>query len=190
MIKQVITFEDFNGNSRTEEFWFHLSKSELVEMELANNGFGEYLQRIIAASNGRAIMDEFKKIILGAYGIRSDDGRRFIKSPEISLEFSQTPAYDQLFLQLVTNAQFSSDFINGLVPADLAAQVRAEAQTLRKAPQDHQPKQPTQTVFQQPQESWTGQPASQTPPPDQGYIQAPPHESGPGYYQGPPQQQA
>lgn len=187
MHKQTITFEDWMGNSRTEEFWFHLSKSELVEMELANNGFGEYLQRIISSNNGRAIMDEFKKLILGSYGVRSDDGRRFIKSPQLSEEFSQTPAYDQLFVQLVTDANFASKFVNGLVPPELAAQARSQAESIRRQPQDFR-----QAAPQVIQEVPTSEPGFQPPQAPQqsfpqptlpDYTARPPHESGPGYVQ-------
>lgn len=117
MIKRTITYEDYNGVSRTEDFYFNLSKAEIAEMELSTTGgMGEMIRRIIEAQDTPAIVKIFKEILFKAYGEKSADGRRFIKSPELSLEFSQTEAYSQLFMELATDADKAAAFVNGIVP--------------------------------------------------------------------------
>lgn len=117
MIKRTITYEDYNGVSRTEDFYFNLSKAEIAEMELSTTGgMGEMIRRIIEAQDTPSIVKIFKEILFKAYGVKSADGRRFIKSPELSLEFSQTEAYSQLFMELATDADKAAAFVNGVVP--------------------------------------------------------------------------
>lgn len=121
MLKKTITYEDFNGEEVSEDFYFHLSKAELVEMELSHkDGLGAALQRIVAAEDGKAIIKEFKGIILGAYGKRSEDGRRFIKSQILRDEFESSEAYSTLFVELVTDTDAAIEFINGIVPKNMA----------------------------------------------------------------------
>lgn len=123
MLKKTITYTDYNGTERTENHYFNLSKAELTEMELSTTGgFAEMIQNIIDAQDGPAIMKIFKDIILKAYGEKSPDGKRFIKSDELSTEFSQTEAYSELFMELVTDAEKASEFINAIIPADIAAE--------------------------------------------------------------------
>lgn len=117
MIKKTITYEDYNGVSRTEDFYFNLTKAEIAEMELSTTGgLAEMIQRIVNAKDTPEIVRVFKDLILRAYGVKSDDGRRFIKSPEISKEFSETEAYSQLFMELATDAEKAAAFVNGVVP--------------------------------------------------------------------------
>ncbi len=121
MLKKTITYEDFNGDTVSEDFFFHLSKAELVELELSHKGgLSEALQRIVAAEDGKGIVQEFKNIILTAYGKRSDDGKRFIKTQEMRDEFSSTEAYSSLFIELVTDTDAAVEFINGVIPAGMA----------------------------------------------------------------------
>lgn len=123
MLKKTITYTDYNGTERTENHYFNLSKAELTEMELSTTGgFAEMIQNIIDAQDGPAIMKIFKDIILKAYGEKSPDGKRFIKSDELSTAFSQTEAYSELFMELVTDAEKASEFINAIIPADIAAE--------------------------------------------------------------------
>lgn len=120
MVTETITYIDYNGTERTEDFCFNLNKSELTEMQLSKEGgLGEWLNRIIKSENRVEIMRVFKDIILKSYGEISPDGRRFVKSDEISKAFSETPAYDQLFMKLIENEGTMSAFINGIIPADL-----------------------------------------------------------------------
>lgn len=127
MLSKTITYTDFNGNKRTEVFNFNLSKAELMEMELSTSGgFAEMVQGIVNAQDGPAIIKIFKDIILKAYGQKSPDGKRFVKSEELSKEFSETEAYSELFMELATNADAAAEFINGIIPADAAAQLAKE----------------------------------------------------------------
>ncbi len=121
MLKKTITYEDFNGETVSEDFFFHLSKAELVELELSHEGgLSASLQRIVAAEDGKGIIAEFKNIILGAYGKRSDDGRRFIKNQQLREEFESSEAYSTLFMELVTDTDVAVEFINGVIPAGMA----------------------------------------------------------------------
>lgn len=117
MLKKTITYVDYNGDERTEDFYFNLTKAEIAEMELGvTGGFANMVKKIIDSRDVPQIMTTFKDIILKAYGVKSDDGRRFIKSKELSDEFSQTEAYSELFMELGSNAEAASAFINGIVP--------------------------------------------------------------------------
>ena len=121
MLKKTMTYTDYNGVERTEDFFFNLTKAELMEMELGTaGGLAETLQKIVDSKDAPAIIKAFKDIVLRAYGKKSDDGRRFIKTPEISEEFAQTEAYSQIFMELATDADAAAKFVNGIVPADLA----------------------------------------------------------------------
>lgn len=123
MIKKTITYTDYNGVERTENFYFNLSKAEVMEMEMsAEGGMAASVQKIVDAKDAPAIIRVFKELVLKAYGIKSDDGRRFMKSKEISDAFSQTEAYSQIFMELATDTDAASKFINGIIPADLAEQ--------------------------------------------------------------------
>ena len=122
MIKQSITFNDLEGNPITREFFFHLSKAELTEMELsANGGLAEHMLSIAKAKNGGEIVREFKKILLAAYGVKDDDGISFNKSPELSRKFEQSDAYSELFMQIATDTDAMIAFFKGVLPKDLAA---------------------------------------------------------------------
>ncbi len=117
MIKKTIKYVDFKGNEREEDFFFNLSKPELMEMELTTKGgMSDYLEKIVKAQSKEELIKWFKIIILKAYGEKSEDGRRFIKSDELSTAFSQTGAYEQLYMELVTDEQKAGDFINAIVP--------------------------------------------------------------------------
>lgn len=120
MLKKTITYTDYNDTERTEDFYFNLTKAELTEMELGvNGGLAEMLRNIIAAQDTPSLVKIFKDLVLKAYGIKSPDGKRFVKSEELKTEFSQTEAYSQLFMELATNADAASDFVNGIVPKDI-----------------------------------------------------------------------
>lgn len=124
MLKKPITYETFDGETVTEDFYFHLSKSELAEMELSKKGGMEkWLREIIAAEDGATIISEFRKFLLASYGLKSPDGKRFRKSEEISQDFVSSPAFDVLFMEIVTDAQKAAQFVNGVVPAGLAQEM-------------------------------------------------------------------
>ena len=119
MIKKTYEFEDYNGLKRKEDYYFNLSKAEIMEMELGTaGGLAEMIQRVVNAQDTPSIVKIFKDLILKAYGEKSPDGRRFIKSKELSEAFSQTEAYSMLFMELATDADAAAAFINGIVPSD------------------------------------------------------------------------
>lgn len=117
MLKKTITYTDYNGNERTEDFYFNLTKAEAMEMEMSTTGgLVTYVKRITDAQDAPAIIKVFKELILKAYGEKSLDGKRFEKSREISNAFAQTEAYSELFMELATNADAASKFVNGIMP--------------------------------------------------------------------------
>ena len=125
MIKKTITYTDYNGVERTENFYFNLSKAEVMEMEMtAEGGMAEFIQKIVDAKDAPSIIRVFKDLVLKAYGVKSDDGRRFMKTkPDGSRyadDFKETEAYSQIFMELATDADDAAKFVNGIVPADLA----------------------------------------------------------------------
>ena len=120
MLKKTIKFNDYNGVEREETYYFNLSKAEIMEMEMSTTGgFTEMLEKIIEAQDVPSIIKIFKNIILKAYGEKSPDGKRFIKSEELSTAFSQTEAYSVLFMELATNADEAAKFVNGIVPSNI-----------------------------------------------------------------------
>ena len=123
MLKLTRTYTDYNGLSRTEDFYFNLTEAEVTEMELSvDGGLVEMINRIVAAKNGKQIIALFKDIILRAYGEKSPDGRRFIKNQELRDAFAQTEAYSDLFMELGTDAVAAANFVNGIVPAKKPAE--------------------------------------------------------------------
>lgn len=127
MLKKPITYTDYNGVERTENFYFNLSKAELMEMELGvTGGMTEMLNKIIAAKDAPSLMKTFKEMIMKAYGVKSDDGKRLIKSEELSIAFTQTEAYSVLFMELITDDKAAADFVNGIIPNEIQAEVAAQ----------------------------------------------------------------
>lgn len=117
MLKKTITYEDFDGNKRTEDFYFNLSKAELMELEMSTTGgLTQMINKISSEQDSVKIVELFKRILLMSYGEKSPDGKRFIKSKEISEAFSQTTAYSDLFMQLVTEEGEAAKFINAIIP--------------------------------------------------------------------------
>lgn len=127
MLKKTITYEDFNGEERTEDFYFNLTKAELMEMNLTTEGgLDKLIEKIVNTKDVPQIIKIFKEIVLKAYGEKSGDGKRFIKSEEISTAFAQTNAYSDLFMSLATNDEEAVKFINGIVPPDIAEETKKQ----------------------------------------------------------------
>lgn len=132
MISKTVTYTDYNDVERTETHWFHLTESELMELEMGTTGgLAEMIKKIVEAQDAPAIIDIFKKIVLMAYGQKSADGRRFMKkTPEgykLSDEFAETEAYSMIFMELATDADAAAKFVNGIMPAKVAEKAKANA---------------------------------------------------------------
>lgn len=125
MLVKTITYKDFNGEERTEDFYFNLTEAELTEMSLSvNGGLDAYIKRIIAAQDTAELIKLFKELIQKAYGEKSLDGKRFIKNPELLEAFMQTNAYSDFFMELAKDSKAASDFVNGIIPANLEEELK------------------------------------------------------------------
>lgn len=119
MLKKTMKYKNYNDEEVEQDFYFHLNEAELLEMELsAEGGLEETVKRLMIAKDGKEIVSMFKKLILQSYGIKTPDGR-FEKSEELSKKFSETAAYPILYLELATNSDAASAFINGIMPKEM-----------------------------------------------------------------------
>lgn len=117
MLKKTYTYTDYNGVERTESFYFHFTEAEILDMEMSTEGgFAERVQRIIDAKDQAALMKLIKQFVIDAYGVKSDDGRRFIKNEEVKTAFLECPAFSDIFMDMVTNDELAAEFINGVIP--------------------------------------------------------------------------
>ncbi len=120
MLKKTIKYTDYNGEERIEDFYFNLSKAEIMEMEMSQNGgMSEYIKKIVNTQDNVSIMNLFKEIIQKSYGEKSLDGKRFIKNKELTEAFTQTEAYTELFVELVSDADAAAKFVNGIIPQNM-----------------------------------------------------------------------
>ena len=120
MLKKTITYTDFEGNQRTEDHYFNLSKSELMRMELSTEGgLGKKLESIAASENVPKLIEMFEMLIKSSYGVKSDDGKKFIKNDKITEEFINSAAYDELFMSLITNTDEAITFFKSIMPGDV-----------------------------------------------------------------------
>ena len=127
MLKKDITFEGLDGSMITETHYFHMSKADLIELQLSKKGgFEVWLQKVIDAEDGATLIRELKDIILMAYGEKSEDGKRFIKSPEKRAEFANSEAFSELFSEIAIDADKASEFVNAVMPAGLLAETRQQ----------------------------------------------------------------
>ena len=117
MLVKKVTYTDYKGVKREEELYFNLSKAEVAEMELSHKGgLSAKINRIVATEDGEEIIKLFKELIIKSYGVVSDDGKRFIKNDQLREEFLQTEAYSELFMELASDADAASAFVNGIIP--------------------------------------------------------------------------
>lgn len=125
MLKKSITFTDYDGNERTEEHYFNLNKSEVIKWFTTSGDYtlDKAVKRLYSERNGKKIMEIFEDLIHRSYGKKSLDGRKFEKTEEIWNDFYQTEAYSSLFIELVTDAHKAADFVNAIIPGDLANEV-------------------------------------------------------------------
>lgn len=125
MLKRTIKYEDYNGEQREENFFFSLNKAELLRMNMSKRGgMATYLQNLADEKDPEKLTKIFEEIILTAYGVKSDDGTRFVKSPEVVADFKNSAAYSELFYELATDTDKFIDFVIGIVPADMADEIR------------------------------------------------------------------
>lgn len=127
MLKKNIKYVDYDGNDRAEDFYFNLNKAEVIELQLGTvGGLTKTLEKIVQEKDTSRIIEYFKTIILKAYGEKSADGRRFIKSQELRDAFEQTEAYSELFMELASDAKMAAEFINGVLPKEAADAIGVE----------------------------------------------------------------
>lgn len=116
MRKETITYTDYNNVTRTEDFFFNLNEAELTALQYGvDGGLKEMLERIVKSNDNKQIMACFHELIAKSYGEKSPDGRRFVKSEELSEAFMQTEAYNELMLRFMTDANYSAEFINDVL---------------------------------------------------------------------------
>lgn len=152
MLKKTITYTDLNGEEQVEDFYFNLTKAELVQMEMSGpgNSLGRSLEDIGREKDGKKIIETFDYILKKAYGVRSPDGKRFLKNDEAFEAFKSSEPYSILFMELITVPGAASDFINGLMPADLPSdqpQPGAHVQTVQQVAPAPQVVSPSQVAF-------------------------------------------
>lgn len=134
MLNKTVTYEDYNGNQRTDELWFNLNKTELLKMAMdlpegtlpedpANADNNLLAAQLFEKLGNKGILEFMETLILKAYGVKSEDGRRFIKTPEMAVEFSQTPAFDAIMMEFMTDQDAAAKFVNGVIPANVVEQM-------------------------------------------------------------------
>lgn len=120
MLKKTIPYVDYNGVERKEDFYFNLDEAEIAEMELSTvGGYSEMVKSIIAADDRPTLIKIFKELILKTYGVKSPDGKQFVKNEEVSTAFKNTRAYSVLFMELATNTEAAIEFVNGVIPENM-----------------------------------------------------------------------
>lgn len=130
MFKKTITYTDFFGDKRTEDFYFNMNKAEVVEWQYSiNGGINRLFEKIVNDGDQSLLVNMIKDLIRRSYGERSIDGKRFEKKRNgqyLFDDFEQTMAYEALFMELIQDEKAAADFINGLMPPDLVAQMAAK----------------------------------------------------------------
>lgn len=139
MFVKEISYTDYNGNQKSKKYYFNLTKSELTEMDLTTvGGMRSFIDRITNSQDQAELIKLFKELILKAYGVKSDDGEKFMKGGDITTSFEQSMAYDAYFMELATNEKAAIEFVNGIMPRDLVEAANREndkAALLAKIPQ-------------------------------------------------------
>lgn len=129
MYVKEMEYTDFNGVTRKEKFYFNLTKAEILDLELGKTGgLTEYIKKIVEAQDTPTIMSLFKSLLLKSYGVKSDDGRRFIKNDQVREDFEQTQAFSDLYMLLALDDEEASKFVNAIVPEDMRVSDTQKAQ--------------------------------------------------------------
>lgn len=135
MLKKTISYVDYDGNERKEDHYFNLNKAEVIELELEEQGgLSKLVEKLVAEQDGKRIMAIFKDLIMRSYGEKSLDGKRFIKSPELSTAFIQTEAYSELIMEMLTDPNAAAAFVNGIVPKSEENPEDSQSKTPQIAP--------------------------------------------------------
>lgn len=138
MYNKKIAYDDFDGNHRVEEFMFNITEAELTMWQLSvDGGMQEKLRKIVEKKDAPAVMNNLREIILKAYGEKSPDGRRFMKSKEISENFEATNAFSKLFMELCTDSDAAAEFVNRIMPPELAEAAKSEVDKVSKNPEEY-----------------------------------------------------
>lgn len=128
MIVKTVTYTDFDGNERTEDFRFTFTEAELAEMEMSlNGGLSQLLEKIVKENDNKQLIEYFKKLVVGAYGVKSLDGRNFDKSEEVKKNFVSSAAYSKIFMELATDTNAATEFVNGIIPSNIDTNKKPEA---------------------------------------------------------------
>jgi hypothetical protein len=123
MLKHPIKYTDFNDEEQTEEFYFNINKTEILDLEVEHKeGLEQWVKNVVAAKDQKVLWNEIKRVVLLAYGEKSPDGKRLIKTPQLAEEFSQTAAFDALMWGFVSDADSAATFMQGVMPKDLASE--------------------------------------------------------------------
>ena len=134
MYRKNIKYKDFNGVERDETFYFNFGAHELTLLEWRTpGGIQNYMQNIIQTQDGQKLADMFKWLIDESYGVKSPDGRSFIKSPEVLNNFKFTPAYEKLFMSLATDDKAAAEFVNGVFPKEAVEEAARQKEMAEKA---------------------------------------------------------
>lgn len=134
MIKKTITYTDYDGNEHTEDFYFNISKAELMEMELTTTGgLSNVIQRIVNETDIPRMVELFQTLIKKSYGVKSLDGKKFVKNEQLLEDFLQSEAYSELYMELLSDADAATDFVNGIIPSDLQEAAKKQELSLNSA---------------------------------------------------------
>lgn len=155
MLKKTLAFNDFNGDPREMDFYFHLSEADLLDLEVSADGFSGRLEVLLKAKDGAALIREIRNLIEKSVGVKSDDGLRFIKNDEIRSKFMDSPAFSTLYVKLLTDPTEAAIFIRGVVPKNIGEKITDEAineytksQSIQSTDSDVAPEQLTPVTFE------------------------------------------
>ena len=133
MYKYTAKYTDYDDVEREEDLYFNLSKAELMRMEMSQYGGMEaLLKKIVKEQDTKRIYNMFEEIVQSSYGVKSDDGRRFIKNPEVLDNFIQTEAYSELIMKMLNDPDFANEFIKGIFPKDISTELDKQENVLPK----------------------------------------------------------
>lgn len=126
MLVKTITYTDYDGNERTEKHYFNLNKAEVVKWVTTSGDYtlDKVLARIADERNGKRIMEIFEDLIHRSYGRKSLDGRHFEKREEYWLEFYESEAYSEMFMEIVSDAKKAAEFVKAIIPNDMTSEIK------------------------------------------------------------------